>query len=71
MRITSGLSSVAMLTAVVPSLAMPLLITGLTAGYTTDYGILMLSVTITTLVTLILFFTQQKRFVEGVLGSVK
>jgi len=31
----------------------------------------MLSVTITTLVTLILFFTQQKRFVEGVLGSVK
>jgi lactose/L-arabinose transport system permease protein len=50
---------------------MPLLITGLTAGYTTDYGILMLSVTITTLVTLILFFTQQKRFVEGVLGSVK
>ena len=53
------------------SQTMPLLITGLTAGYTTDYGILMLSVTITTLPTLILFFTQQKRFVEGVLGSVK
>lgn len=53
------------------SQTMPLLITGLTAGYTTDYGILMLSVTIMTLPTLILFFTQQKRFVEGVLGSVK
>ncbi|MGH0052228.1 MAG: carbohydrate ABC transporter permease [Sphaerochaetaceae bacterium] len=53
------------------SQTMPLLITGLTAGYTTDYGILMLSVTITTLPTLILFFTQQKRFVEGVLGTVK
>jgi len=53
------------------SQTMPLLITGLTAGYTTDYGILMLSVTITTLPTLILFFTQQKRFVEGVLRSVK
>ncbi len=53
------------------SQTMPLLITGLTAGYTTDYGILMLSVTITTLPTLLLFFTQQKRFVEGVLGSVK
>ena len=53
------------------SQTMPLLITGLTAGYTTDYGILMLSVTITTLPTMILFFTQQKRFVEGVLGSVK
>ncbi|WP_332446758.1 carbohydrate ABC transporter permease [Sphaerochaeta sp.] len=53
------------------SQTMPLLITGLTAGYTTDYGILMLSVTVTTLPTLILFFTQQKRFVEGVLGSVK
>lgn len=53
------------------SQTMPLLITGLTAGYTTDYGILMLSVTITTLPTLILFFTQQRRFVEGVLGSVK
>lgn len=53
------------------SQTMPLLITGLTAGYTTDYGILMLAVTITTLPTLVLFFTQQKRFVAGVLGSVK
>lgn len=50
---------------------MPLLVTGLTAGYTTDYGLLMLCVTIMTLPTVILFFTQQKRFVEGVVGSVK
>ena len=50
---------------------MPLLVTGLTAGYTTDYGLLMLSVTIMTLPTVVLFFTQQKRFVEGVVGSVK
>jgi lactose/L-arabinose transport system permease protein len=50
---------------------LPLLVTGLTAGYTTDYGLLMLSVCIMTLPTVILFFTQQKRFVEGVLGAVK
>lgn len=50
---------------------MPLLVTGLTAGYVTDYGLLMLSVSIMTLPTVILFFTQQKRFVEGITGSVK
>ena len=50
---------------------MPLIVTGLTAGYVTDYGLLMLSVSIMTLPTIILFFTQQRRFVEGVTGSVK
>lgn len=50
---------------------MPLIVTSLTAGYVTDYGLLMLSITIMTLPTVILFFTQQKRFVEGVSGSVK
>jgi lactose/L-arabinose transport system permease protein len=53
------------------SRTMPLLITGLTAGYTTDYGMLMLAVSICTLPTLVLFITQQKRFVAGILGSVK
>ncbi|GHV42494.1 lactose ABC transporter permease [Spirochaetia bacterium] len=53
------------------SRTMPLLITSLTSGYVTDYGILMLAVTICTLPTVILFFTQQKRFVAGILGSVK
>jgi lactose/L-arabinose transport system permease protein len=50
---------------------MPLLITSLTSGYITDYGILMLAVSICTLPMIILFFTQQKRFVAGILGSVK
>jgi lactose/L-arabinose transport system permease protein len=50
---------------------MPIMLYGLTAGYTTDYGILMLAVTICTLPTLFLFVTQQKRFVAGILGSVK
>jgi len=53
------------------SQTMPLLLAGLIAGYTTDYGILMLSVAICTMPTLLIFVTQQRRFVEGVLGSVK
>jgi lactose/L-arabinose transport system permease protein len=53
------------------SRTMPMLLVGLTAGYVTDYGILMLAVTICTLPTVLLFFTQQRRFVEGILGSVK
>ena len=50
---------------------MPLLITGLTAGYTTDYGILMLAISLFTLPIVVVFFTQQRHFVSGVLGSVK
>jgi lactose/L-arabinose transport system permease protein len=53
------------------SRTMPLLITGLTAGYTTDYGMLMLAVSICTLPTLVLFITQQRRFVAGILGSYR
>jgi lactose/L-arabinose transport system permease protein len=53
------------------SKTMPLLITGLTSGYTTDYGMLMLAVSICTLPTVLLFITRQKRFVAGILGSVK
>jgi lactose/L-arabinose transport system permease protein len=53
------------------SRTMPLLLTSLTAGYHTDYGILMLAVAVCTLPTLILFFTQQRRFVAGILGAVK
>lgn len=53
------------------SRTMPLMISGLIAGYTTDYGILMLAVTICTLPMVLLFVTQQKRFVAGVLGAVK
>lgn len=50
---------------------MPLLITSMTAGYTTDYGSLMLAILIFTLPTIVVFFTQQKHFVSGILGSVK
>jgi lactose/L-arabinose transport system permease protein len=53
------------------SQTMPLLIAGLTAGYTTDYGMLMLAVAFCTLPTVIIFFTSQKHFVAGILGSVK
>jgi lactose/L-arabinose transport system permease protein len=53
------------------SRTMPLLLSSLTSGYVTDYGILMLAVTICTLPTVVLFFSQQKHFVAGVLGSVK
>ena len=53
------------------SRTMPLMITSLTSGYTTDYGILMLAVTICTLPTVIIFFALQKYFVAGILGSVK
>jgi lactose/L-arabinose transport system permease protein len=53
------------------SQTMPLLISGFITGYTVNYGTLMLSVTICTLPTVILFFTKQKRFVAGILGSVK
>jgi lactose/L-arabinose transport system permease protein len=53
------------------SQTLPLMITSLTSGYTTDYGILMLAVTICTLPTVLIFFALQKHFVAGVLGSVK
>lgn len=53
------------------SRTMPLMITGLIAGYTTDYGILMLAVTICTLPMVILFISQQRQFVTGVTGAIK
>jgi lactose/L-arabinose transport system permease protein len=53
------------------SQTMPLLLASLTAGYTTDYGILMLAVAICTLPTLLVFVTQQRRFISGILGSIK
>jgi lactose/L-arabinose transport system permease protein len=53
------------------SQTMPLMITSLASGYTTDYGILMLAVTICTLPAVAIFFALQKYFVAGVLGSVK
>lgn len=53
------------------SMTMPMLIANLTAGYTTDYGSLMLGVLLCTIPTIIVFFVLQKSFAEGITGSVK
>ena len=48
-----------------------MMISSLTAGYTTDYGMLMLAVLITTLPTAVVFFVLQKNFAEGITGAIK
>lgn len=48
-----------------------LAISSLASSYTPDFGVIMTAIIIATLPTLILFFTMQKQFVEGMLGSVK
>jgi lactose/L-arabinose transport system permease protein len=53
------------------SRTLPILIAQLTQGYVIDYGILALAITVTTIPTMLIFITQQRRFVEGILGSVK
>lgn len=50
---------------------MPMLIANLTEGYFTDYGMLMLGVTLCTLPTVVIFFMLQKSFAEGITGAVK
>ena len=53
------------------SLTMPMLIANMKAGYSTDYGSLMLGVTLCTLPTVIVFFLLQKSFANGLTGSIK
>lgn len=53
------------------SQTMPMMISSLTSGYHTDYGILMLAVLITTLPTAIVFLLLQKSFAEGITGAIK
>ena len=53
------------------SITMPMLVANITAGNLTDYGMLMLAVSICTLPTVIIFFLLQKSFAEGITGSVK
>jgi len=53
------------------SQTMALLTALLVDPYDTDYGELMLAVTIYTIPMLVLFVTQQRRFIAGVLGAVK
>ena len=50
---------------------LPMLTSGLTAGYVTDYGVLMLSVLIASLPTMVIFLVLQKSFSNGIIGAVK
>ena len=53
------------------SIVMPLLISNLIAGYVTDYGMVMLGVTLSVLPTVIIFLLLQKSFAEGILSSMR
>lgn len=49
----------------------PMLVANMTSGHYTDYGMLMLSVLISTVPTIVVFFGLQKSFVAGMTGAVK
>lgn len=50
---------------------LPLLISNLASAYFPEYGVIMATIVITTLPTIIVFFTLQKYFVQGITGAVK
>lgn len=50
---------------------MPMLIANLTAGYVTDYGVLMLAVLLTSLPTIFVFLILQRAFAQGITGAIK
>jgi len=50
---------------------LPLVISSLSSAYQPNFGVIMVAIVIATLPTALIFFTMQKRFVEGMLGSVK
>jgi lactose/L-arabinose transport system permease protein len=50
---------------------MPMLISNLTAGYVTDYGVLMLAVLIASLPAVVIFLVLQRSFAQGITGAVK
>ncbi|MFT4234696.1 MAG: carbohydrate ABC transporter permease [Microbacterium sp.] len=50
---------------------MPMLISNLTAGYVTDYGVLMLAVLLASLPTIIIFLILQRSFAQGITGAIK
>ena len=50
---------------------MPMLIANLSAGYTVDYGTLMMGVLFCSVPTMVIFFILQKQFAEGITGAVK
>ena len=53
------------------AITMPMLIANLAAGYTADYGVLMMGVLFCSIPTMLVFFVLQKQFAEGITGSVK
>lgn len=50
---------------------MPMLVSNLSSGYVTDYGVLMLAVLIASLPTVIIFLILQRSFAEGMTGAIK
>lgn len=50
---------------------LPLLVSTLSSSYSPDFGVMMVSIVISTLPMIILFFALQKHFVQGMVGSVK
>ena len=50
---------------------MPMLIANLSAGYVTDYGVLMLAVLLATIPTVVVFLFLQRSFAEGITGAIK
>jgi lactose/L-arabinose transport system permease protein len=50
---------------------MPMLISNLTSGYVTNYGVLMLAVLMASLPTVIIFLALQRSFAEGITGAIK
>jgi len=50
---------------------MPMLISNLTAGYVTNYGVLMLAVLIASLPTMVIFLVLQRSFANGITGAIK
>lgn len=53
------------------SKTLPVILAGMTAGYTVDYGMMMLLATISTIPLALMFFLLQKSFTAGIAGSVK
>lgn len=50
---------------------MQLLLSTMSSAYTPNYGAIMVAIVITTLPMIIIFFTLQKHFVQGMTGSIK
>jgi lactose/L-arabinose transport system permease protein len=54
-----------------PNKTVTLIVSSLSYAYVPDYGVVMISAVFATLPTVLIFFLLQRRFVEGLLGSVK